>query len=639
MFKQDAEMDTVKRANRRQGRAMDILLEAQIHWTNMDKFRRDRERNKRYAYGDQWKDIVTVDGKTMTEEQYILEQGNIPLKNNLIRRLLRNMLGAYRMQTKEPICVARDRDEQRLAETMSATLQYNGQLNMLQGLYARGMEEFLISGLIVHKKWFGWNNKRSKSDCWTDPVDPTCFFVDNNMKDFRTWDVSFIGEIHDISFDELCGQFAHSPADYARLTEIYRMARDKELVTNNYSDFGYTKQRNDSFLFPTDLSKCRVIEVWRLESKPRIRCRDYNTGELYKIDIQDYEELVVRENAERHRQAREVGMPDEDVPEIVPEWFYDRYWYRYCLSPLGDILEEGETPYEHKSHPYVFKMYPFIDGEIHSFVADVIDQQRYANRLITLYDWILRASAKGVLLFPEDCLPEGMSLEDIADNWARFDGVMAIKAKPGAPMPQQISSNSTNIGITELLNLQLKLFEDISGVNGALQGKQGYSGMSASLYAQQAQNASTSLLDLFETYSEFVVDAAYKDVKNIQQSYDSKKTVSIVGKKGEVVYDPEKIRDVEFDLSIVESTITPAYRERANELLMELFKAQAINVEQLLESGSFPFADELLQSIRSQQEALQNGQTSQGLPPELMAQAQQGADMQAVNRAQQMLSA
>jgi len=50
------------------------------------------------------------------------------------------------------------------------------------------------------------------------------------------------------------------------------------------------------------------------------------------------------------------------------------------LSPFGDILDEGEIPYEHKSHPYVFKAYPFIDGEIHSFVSDVIDQQRYTNR-------------------------------------------------------------------------------------------------------------------------------------------------------------------------------------------------------------------------------------------------------------------
>ena len=77
------------------------------------------------------------------------------------------------------------------------------------------------------------------------------------------------------------------------------------------------------------------------------------------------------------------------------------------LTPQGDVLRSGRSPYRHGSHPFVFKAYPFIDGEIHSFVSDIIDQQKYANRLISMYDWILRASAKGVLLFPEGALPEG----------------------------------------------------------------------------------------------------------------------------------------------------------------------------------------------------------------------------------------
>lgn len=223
----------------------------------------------------------------------------------------------------------------------------------------------------------------------------------------------------------------------------------------------------------------------------------------------------------------------------------DHYWYYYYLTPFGDILKEGETPYEHKSHPYVFKAYPFIDGEIHSFVADVIDQQRYTNRLITLYDFIMRASAKGVLLFPEGCEPDGMSMEDIAEEWGKFDGIVYYKPKPGVAVPQQIANNSTQIGITELLNLQLKFFEDISGVNGALQGKPGYANQSAALYNQQTQNATTSLLDLLDSFSYFVKDGAIKDVKNMQQFYDTKRIFNIVGKNAWVEYDPKTIRDVD----------------------------------------------------------------------------------------------
>lgn len=627
-----AEIDTVVSAKRYgDRRAFDILMEAQYYWSQMDDFRKDRERNKRYTYGFQWDDMICVDGKSMSEEEYIKSQGNVPLKNNLIRRLVRSVLGVYRSQSKEPTCTARDRDEQKLGETMSTILQCNMQLNRMNDVYARTMEEFLISGFIVHRKSYGWRN--GKEDCWTDYVQPNNFFIDNNMRDFRGWDVSVLGEVHDISFGQLCEQFASSPQEYRQLRDIYKWAARKDYIATYAERFGYSRLENYDFLFTSEPGRCRVIEIWRKEQKPRYRCHDYQNGDIFKIDEEDYTQVVLTENEERMRMAKEAGMPEDEVPLIKATWFVDDYWYFYYLSPFGDILREGETPYEHGSHPYVFKAYPFIDGEIHSFVADVIDQQRYTNRLITLYDWIMRASAKGVLMMPEDCLPDGVSIDDIAESWTEFNGVIVYKPSKSGKVPEQVANNSTNIGIAELLNMQLKFFEDISGVTGALQGKPGYSGESASHYNQQTENATKSLLDLLECFSCFVVDGAYKDVKNMQQFYDSKRVFNIAGKSGaQIEYDPKKIRDVEFDLSITESTSTPAYRHLANDMLMQLYQSQAISVEQLLEHGDFPFADELLQSIKSQKEQLEQGKVPDGLSPELMAQAQQGANMQAVNK-------
>lgn len=616
-------------------RAYDVLAMAQTFWNNMDDFRKERERNKRYSYGDQWDDTIEVEEngckRKMTEEAYIRSQGNIPLKNNLIRRLIRNVIGVYRSQSKEPVCNARDRDEQKLGETMSTVLQYNMQLNRMKELYARTMEEYMVGAFVIHRKWYGWRN--DKLDCWTDYVNPNRFFIDTNMRDFRGWDVTCLGEIHDITFGDLVEQFAQSPEDYERLANIYRAANNMRAFVSTRASFGVSTKRNDlDFLLNTYESLCRVIEVWRKEQKPRIRCHDYNNGDIFKIDVQDKKELVDDVNAQRIEQGREAGMEVDDIPLIETEWFVDSYWYYYYLTPFGDILAEGETPYAHKSHPYVFKAYPFIDGEIHSFVSDVIDQQRYSNRLITLYDWIMRASAKGVLLVPDDCLGD-QSPEDFADAWTRFNGVVVYHAKPGVPAPTQVANNSTNIGISELLNLQLKFFEDISGVHGALQGRQGVSSTSGTLYAQQSQNATTSLLDLLDSFSQFVIDAAYKDVKNIQQFYDQKRTYNIAGRSAtQIEYDPDKIRDTEFDLSIVESTATPVYRQIANDYLIQFWKSGQISLQQLLEVGDFTFADQLLQSIQSQQQEMQQGQMPEGVSPELMQQAQQGANMNAVNQ-------
>ena len=616
----DRGMDSVaesKQWGRR--RAFDVLMEANEYWSKMDRFRRERERNKNYCYGDQWSDRICVDGKYVAEEDYIKDQGNVPLKNNLIRRLVRNVIGVYRSQSKEPTCVARDREEQHLGEVMSTVLQCNMQLNQMQEVHARSMEEFLISGFVVHRKWYGWKNE--KLDCWTEYVQPNNFFIDCNMRDFRGWDVSCVGEVHDIDFGTLCDRFAKSPADFDRLSRIYASARDRRNISHVCEEFGYSKLRNFDFLFTSEPTRCRVIEVWRKERKPRYRCHDWNSGELYKIEVEDYAELVEAENAKRLKVAAELGMPAEDVALVEATWFVDNYWYYYFLSPFGDILDEGETPYAHKSHPYVFKAYPFIDGEIHSFVSDLIDQQRYVNRLITMYDWIMRSSSKGVLLVPEEAVGN-MSLEEIADEWSRFNGVIAIKTKNGVPLPQQVASNATNIGISELLQLQLKFFEDISGVHGALQGKQGSSGVSGALYAQQTQNATMSLLDLLDTYSNFVVDGAYKDVKNIQQFYDDRKVMRVSGRSSrEVVYDPETMSDPEFDMGIVESTATPVYRQFANDFVLEIWRAGQINLEQMLEFVDFPGSEELLQNVQAQREQLeaeqqmlaaQNGQAGAG---------------------------
>lgn len=632
--KNDEQYDSIAYSKFHNGsrRAFDVLMEAQGYWSNMDRFRRERERNKNYTFGKQWSDIVCVDGKQMTEEDYIKEQGNIPLVNNHIHRLVKQVLGVYRSQSKEPTCVARDREEQKLGETMSTVLQYNMQLNQNSEMNARTMEEYLISGFAVQRKWYGWQN--NMLDCWTDYVNPKNFFIDSNMRDFRGWDVSMVGEVHDISIDALCAFFAESADDVRKFREIYSFAHNRGILRTYGEQFGYSRLENIDFLFASDPTLCRVIEVWRKEIKPRYRCHDYNNGDVYKIEIEDYDEMVEAVNNDRIQRGLAQGMAKAEIPLIKATWFMDNYWYFYYLSPFGDILKEGETPYEHKSHPYVFKAYPFIDGEIHSFVADVIDQQRYTNRLIMMYDWIMKSSAKGVLMFPEGSEPDGMSMEDIADEWSRANGVVFFKPKAGVPMPQQLAQNCTNIGIVELLNLQLKFFEEISGVNGALQGKPGYAGTSAAKYNQETQNATLALLDILDSYSSFVRDGAYKDVKNIQQFYDTKRVFNIAGKTGvQIVYDPKKIRDVMFDLSIIESTATPAYRQMANDILMQLWKAQAISTEQLLQHGDFPFGDDLLQSLQSQKEQLEQGQAPGNLPQELLQQVQQGANMGAVNMA------
>ena len=66
--KQKIELDSIKAARMNaERRSFDVLMQANSYWSNMSEFRKDRERNKNYNYGKQWEDVISVDGKTMTE--------------------------------------------------------------------------------------------------------------------------------------------------------------------------------------------------------------------------------------------------------------------------------------------------------------------------------------------------------------------------------------------------------------------------------------------------------------------------------------------------------------------------------------------------------------------------------------------
>ena len=85
---------------------------------------------------------------------------------------------------------------------------------------------------------------------------------------------------------------------------------------------------------------------------------------------------------------------------------------------------------------------------------------------------------------------------------------------------------------------------------------------------------------------------------------------------------------------------TQAYRQMANDFLMEIWRSNQISLEQMLQVGEFPFGDELLQTIKSNEELIKNGQEPQPLSPELQKQIaeQTSTNPQAQAMLRQMMS-
>jgi len=458
-------MNTIEMNERHQA----VLQAAYNAWMAGSTLRRNRLRNKRFTYGDQWGDLMRDErGRLVTEGEHYCQWGQRPITNNMIRQLVKTIVGRYRAKYMT------ERAEQR-----TAALNHAYSDNSLDEIDARALEEFLISGCCVQRIDHDLNplNRRLR----VDNVPVGHFFI-NAVSDARLWDCELIGQLHDVSVAHLVARVAAGQRRKAAWVRRLYSEQVDQRIAQLTTALGCDSQTGTDFWRARD-GKCRLIEVWTLESREVMLHHNKRTAEL----------SITAVGASRR--------PRTD-PDVTSTWEVCTVWHCRWFSPMGDVLLEYDSPWPHGSHPFVAKFYPLTDGEVHALVEDVIDQQKFVNRLVTVLDQIMAASAKGVLLYPETALPDGYTWEDVRRIWSSTGGILPYSPQLSDARPEQIINNGTNSSAFDMINLQMKMLEQVSGVPSALQGRT-VGGNSASLYEQQAQNAEMAMTDIFDTFTHF----------------------------------------------------------------------------------------------------------------------------------------
>lgn len=603
------------------------IMRYQQMWDAMADFRKRRKRNKKYFNGEQWHDLIEVEkNKFITEEQNIIEQGKVPLKNNMIGSTVTSILGVFRNTYGKPEVIARAVDNQKIGEMNTCLAEYVYQHARIKEIDAKDMLEAMISGMCLQIVDYHYNNVTMRNEEQVYSVNPSRAFLNGGIEDPRGGDISTIGVLLDMTIDEVVSKFARSKKDADKIREIYSSI-NKEYITNLYRTFSRSSVSNIDFMQPSSMNLCRVIQAWEHEYEDVWLVHDALNGTLEEYPIEDGS--AIDEMVKQREIDIEINGWDYEMCKLEKEFHHNEFWYVRYLSPCGDVLYEGRTPFSHKSHPFAIYLGHLIDGEIHSFVENIIDQQRYINRLITLIDFIMGSSAKGVLVFPENAIPKGMRKEDILEQWTSYRGVIFANLKPGTQMPQQISTNATNIGANEMLALQMQLIRDISGVHGALQGKEAKSGTAASLYAQEASNAQVNIADLLESFTEFRQARDYKLVKIAPQCYDAPFFIALAGNeysKEAHYWNPEQAASSDVYINISENNNTAVYRMQANQIVIKAMEMGLIDFETVLKTGVMPNGDKLLSIIKRHKEELQREQMQ--MQAAMMQGQAMGAQMQ-----------
>ena len=604
--------------------AVEFLNECAACWNSLEEARRKLRRSLMYSYGDQWGDYVT-DPDTfaqITEGELIKKNGKVPLKNNMIAPILSNIDGQLRQNLMRPVCVARDQSESKVGEMMSVAIEYVHDINELEELDSDSMRMLLNGGMTAQRIEYGINPAKAKRDVWVYGVNPSRLFFNSNIEDVRMWNLTCIGELFDMQLDDVLAHFGTTPQKKEIIRNIYGPAS----ISSNYMNRAVQgdESRNLSFYTASRSSLCRVILGWKLESRDAYLWNDEKSGTWgYLPYNNESREIMDRENERRRNEALATGESGDDNLLLVDYRFAtERYWYYRYMAPDGYVLQEGRSPYWHGEHNYIIHLFPLVQGRLGNFVEQFIDQQRVINRTATLIDFIRSTSSKGVLVVDDDAF-ESMSREEIIDEYVRYNGVLFVKLKPGQSIDgvvRQYNSSAAIAGDFELLNLQLRLINEISGVNSAMQGQAPKSGTPAMLYAQQVQNSSLNLKGLFDGFKTFRRRRDTKLMKTIQQYYSEGRYIDMAGSQYSEEakwYNPQKVQECELEVTISDGYNTPAYQMLANDFLMELFRSNALDVKTLLENSSYPFATKILESLKRNEEQLANNLPAEGVPPEL----------------------
>lgn len=592
---------TLKGALLRNGRlasteeSRDVLEEGDRAWQSLAQDRERRRKARDYLFGDQWGETITTpDGETKTERRAIEEQGREPWEMNRVRPIIRNLKGQLRQNESDRQVFAVDREDTEAAQMMTHALREARKINRLNSLEAQAFVEHLLAGKACFRVNYRYIDRYDRSEVDVETVNTLRLFYNNDLNDRRARDLRIIGELHDMELEEVKNAFAPRDPELAEAIEAYYGTAKQRTLTQPMS--GFHRHDGLNFRTPTNTDLCRVIEAWRRESHTKRIVHDHEAGKLYDVTGRLTEEQIQRENAARQKAG-------EKPLELTQR--RERVWVGYYLTPTGEILWSGETPYAHDQHPYVLGFGDFLDGEVRGLMHDLIDQQRLYNRMVQIMDLGLSTAARGVLMIPEEMVPEGMTPDDFADEWTKANGTIVYQATqdsgeplPAQHTPEQVFSNSIPAGAFDWLAKMDEEMKQASGVMGPQMGADAKSDTPASLYNQQIVQSQTTNLDQFETFFETLRDL---DVKIVQvaahRHTDGRPLRRGSGDEDAMRFDKERAQKVEFDVATAQVTDTATYRQLFEQDLKEFLGGGLLTFQQFLKTSSHPKAESLLELI------------------------------------------
>lgn len=583
---------------------MRLMEQAAHYYDSMNRLRKKWTRANNFFMGRQLDDEVVYNGRKVKTADLLKLKGLPEFQNDIISDKVLTLKGLLRQENMACTCKSTDSEEDMYAAIFSELLRKNDKLNRRPQFNAEMFEHLAIYAFLCAK--VSHDFRQGRDDIFLDQIDPFLLAIPPFEKsDLR--DIKFIAEAHDMEWSDILKFFCKDADGNAsldaedELKQIYNREIN-HIQSTRQTGFNGTND-SDDFYHSRTVGKYRVVEVWKLERNRALWYHDYATAEVGYCPLTARKEL----DTENEQRRQDNIMKDENGVPLLDEngkkQYYiepralklidyhediEEFWYYRFLSPNGYLLKEGVSPYRVTRdgysfyiHPYVFLAYPCRHGETRSFIDRCIDKQKATNHYMIMLDSILGNSLKGVALDSRS-VSKYQGLEEMMDQAVKPNGVVIYDSEKGdAPKPLQ--ANNLPSGLDWMINQNQSIVVSQSGVQGALQGV--HRNTSGKQYQMEKESAATTVADYFGAFYDFSERVSMLQLWEMQQFYDSTRSVKISGEDYKQYYNPETMSDVSTDLSMDMDANSATMREMNNDMLWQLMLNNKIDLPTMLDCG------------------------------------------------------
>lgn len=466
-----------------------------------------------------------------------------------------------------------------LAREINDLMDYSKRLNKFKSKQSKIALDLALAGLALQRSFFHGGHQRFEN------VEPEDFLFDRNARLNDLTDAEFMGTIKYMDIPTILERYQLNPDQAKTIDQYTQDTGNTQLEIAGNGNQNYTTSRLPVVtMYWKDSERYKYGWVKDEDGyESLVRIGDRKDGDLDTSPVYTEEDLITPPDTPKNR----IQFPNGKKTAML---YCDVL--RYCVyipseiasskkreNKLPDmVLEHGQEPYQETSYQdlsnvkFPFKVYTwgYLSGEVFSPVDDIIDPQRFINRMISLTESRFNSSGGSNIVIDEDSVDDpAQAYRDIKEGkplTVRTRG----KGVPNTVGVYDATPKSGSYAMFDVVAQMKSLIQDVTGVNEGLKGESTGSEQLVGVTKLMIQRGSLMQEPFYNAISEIFLQM-FESVASVGKKFyiDNERELAIAaGDESVKIFQLSKdIRNEDFLIFIERDNSDEQLKSQANQML------------------------------------------------------------------------